>query len=112
MDKEKLIARINELAKKKKETGLTPEELDEQQLLRQEYIQNIRANVKATLDNTVFMKDLIVKQNTVSPKALQELKGLDEIIKIEAINDNDYEIYYDVKKINEEQIKEIINNNR
>lgn len=112
MDKEKLIARINELAKKKKETGLTPEELDEQQLLRQEYIQNIRANVKATLDNTVFMKDLIVKQNTVSSKALQELKALDEIIKIEAINDNDYEIYYDVKKINEEQIKEIINNNR
>lgn len=112
MDKEKLIARINELAKKKKETGLTPEELDEQKLLRQEYIQNIRANVKATLDNTVFMKDLIVKQNTVSSKALQELKALDEIIKIEAINDNDYEIYYDVKKINEEQIKEIINNNR
>ena len=41
MEKEK-VARINALAKKKKEEGLTPEELAEQQALYKEYIAEIR----------------------------------------------------------------------
>lgn len=44
------IDRINFLAKKKKEDGLTPKELEEQKKLREEYLQAIRKNFKATLD--------------------------------------------------------------
>lgn len=52
MEKEK-IARINELAKKSKEAPLSPDELAEQQALRQEYIAEIRAQFRSTLENTV-----------------------------------------------------------
>lgn len=48
------VARINELwHKSKSEEGLTEEEKKEQTELRQEYLQSIRRNLKATLDNTV-----------------------------------------------------------
>lgn len=45
------IARINELYHKSKAEGLTQEEKQEQQQLRQEYIAAIRSNMRATLDN-------------------------------------------------------------
>lgn len=45
------IARINELAHKSKAEGLTDAEKKEQQLLRQEYIANIRRNLKSQLDS-------------------------------------------------------------
>ncbi len=45
------IERINELYKKQKTTGLTPEEKVEQQILRQEYLDAVRGNLKAQLDN-------------------------------------------------------------
>jgi uncharacterized protein YnzC (UPF0291/DUF896 family) len=51
MDREQ-IARINELALKKKTVGLTEAELQEQQALRRQYIDEFKANLKATLDNT------------------------------------------------------------
>lgn len=48
------VARINELYhKSKSETGLTEDEKKEQAELRQQYLQSIRRNLKATLDNTV-----------------------------------------------------------
>ena len=50
MNEEK-IARINALARKSKAEGLTEEEKQEQALLRQEYIANVRKNLKAQLDN-------------------------------------------------------------
>ena len=46
------IARINELFHKSKAEGLTEEEKNEQQKLRQEYWAAIRGNIRATLDNT------------------------------------------------------------
>ncbi len=46
-----LINRINELSKKKKTEGLTPEEQAEQKALYKEYLQAFRANFKAQLDN-------------------------------------------------------------
>lgn len=46
-----LIKRINELANKSKTLGLTEEEKEEQQELRQEYIQIFRGNMKETLMN-------------------------------------------------------------
>lgn len=45
------IARINELAKKAKESGLTPEEETERAALRKEYLDSVRANLKASLDS-------------------------------------------------------------
>ena len=53
MEKEKLD-RINELARKSKETPLTENELAEQAELRKEYIQEIRLSFGAMLDNTVI----------------------------------------------------------
>lgn len=46
------IARINELAKKSKTTGLTEAEKTEQQALRQEYLASVRASLRAQLDHT------------------------------------------------------------
>lgn len=48
---EKLIERINALAKKSKEEGLTEEEKIEQQKLRREYINIIKKNLRAELNN-------------------------------------------------------------
>ena len=52
---QKKIDRINELARKKKAEGLTPEELEEQAALRAEYIAGFRASLTAQLDNTVVV---------------------------------------------------------
>ena len=46
-----LLQRINELAKKKKTVGLTPEELDEQKKLYKIYLGEIRQQFSQTLDN-------------------------------------------------------------
>ncbi|MCD8007066.1 MAG: DUF896 domain-containing protein [Oscillospiraceae bacterium] len=48
------IQRINALAKKSREEGLSDEEKQEQQLLRNEYRAAIRANLTATLDHIEF----------------------------------------------------------
>ncbi|MGL5765754.1 MAG: DUF896 domain-containing protein [Sarcina sp.] len=50
MDLEKLTLRINELAKKSKEDGLTEEEKKEQQILRREYIDRFKNNMRAQLE--------------------------------------------------------------
>ncbi len=49
LDKRK-IDRINELAKKKKTTGLTPEEITEQSELRKEYLSSVRKSFKGQLE--------------------------------------------------------------
>ncbi len=51
----KLIARINELYKKQKTIGLTPQEAAEQQELRRKYIRIFRQNLKAQLENIRFV---------------------------------------------------------
>ncbi len=54
MDKARLD-RINELARKKKSQCLSPAEAEEQRLLRQEFLAEIRADVKASLDSIEFV---------------------------------------------------------
>ena len=54
---EERIARLNELARKKKTIGLTEEEKQEQAMLRQEYLAAIRASLEAQLDNVYYMDD-------------------------------------------------------
>lgn len=52
------IDRINELARKSRtEEGLTAEERQEQALLRSEYIQAIRRNLEAQLNNTYLVDE-------------------------------------------------------
>ncbi|MEE1015254.1 MAG: DUF896 domain-containing protein [Lachnospiraceae bacterium] len=48
---EKKIARINELYKKSKAEGLNDAELREQALLRREYIESFKRNLRSQLDN-------------------------------------------------------------
>ncbi|GBG57080.1 UPF0291 protein [Sporomusaceae bacterium FL31] len=45
-----IIARINALAKKQRECGLTPEECIEQAKLRRIYIDNIKEQLKVNLE--------------------------------------------------------------
>ncbi len=47
---EKKIRRINELAHKYKTIGLTPEETEERDILRKEYIKAYRDNLRAQLE--------------------------------------------------------------
>ncbi len=49
---QKKLDRINELARKSKESGLTPEETAEQKVLREEYIAAFRASLTNVLSNT------------------------------------------------------------
>lgn len=50
ISKEK-IKRINQLAKKSKEEGLTSEEKKEQETLRKEYLENFRKVFRSQLDS-------------------------------------------------------------
>lgn len=45
------IERINELYRKSKAEGLTEEEKKEQAILRQEFIANVRSNIRSQLNN-------------------------------------------------------------
>ena len=59
---EKDIARINELYHKSKEEGLTDAEKEEQAKLRRAYIDAIKGNVRAQLNNI----DIVEKDGKVS----------------------------------------------
>ena len=59
-----LIARINEVARKQRTTGLTTAEKEEQQRLRAAYLADIRAQVKGMLDR-VEIVDVVEEERTV-----------------------------------------------
>ena len=56
MNINEVIARINALAKKAKEEGLTDEEIVERDKLRRIYIDNVKANLIGQLDNTYIVE--------------------------------------------------------
>ena len=64
-----ILFRINELSKKEKASGLTVDEKQEQQMLRQNYTKTFRGSLDSILLNTK-----IVDQNglNVTPAALQD----------------------------------------
>lgn len=55
------IARINELYRKSKAEGLTEEEKKEQELLRKDYIANVRKNLRVQLNSI----DVVSEDGTV-----------------------------------------------
>ena len=50
------IQRINELARKAKAQGITPEEAQEQKRLRQEYLDSVRKNLVSQLENKSILE--------------------------------------------------------
>lgn len=57
MTMEETIARINELARKAKSEGLTPEELTERDQLRRVYIDAYKRSLTAQLENTYIVDE-------------------------------------------------------
>lgn len=55
MKMDEVIARINALAKKAKETGLTEEEIAERDKLRRIYIDSVKASLVGHLENTYIV---------------------------------------------------------
>ena len=55
MSMDEVIARINELAKKAKSEGLTPEETGERDKLRRSYIDCVKASLTGQLENTYIV---------------------------------------------------------
>lgn len=70
LSKEKM-ARINELAKKAKSSGLTESEAKEQSSLRSEYLATFRASMLDTLTNTKIVDPL---GNDVTPEKIKARK--------------------------------------
>lgn len=68
---DKLLKRINELARKSKTVELTDEEKEEQQELRQKYIELFRGNMKKTLMNIKVVDE---KGNDITPEKLKSEK--------------------------------------
>ena len=64
-----ILNRINILAKKQKEDGLTQIELKERQELRQEYLQIIRGQVNSTVTGLTILDPL---GNDVTPEKLKK----------------------------------------
>jgi len=51
------ISRINELYHKSQSVGLTPEEAEEQKILRKEYIVSIKMSLKSQLDSIEIVEE-------------------------------------------------------
>jgi uncharacterized protein YnzC (UPF0291/DUF896 family) len=65
------LTRINELAKKARETGLTNAEKVEQQVLREDYLREIRGQVENTVTNLTVLDPL---GNDVTPEKVRQEK--------------------------------------
>ncbi|MFD1861769.1 DUF896 domain-containing protein [Planococcus chinensis] len=66
------LARINELSKKAKETGLTNAEKVEQQVLREDYLREIRGQVESTVTNMTVIDPL---GKDVTPEKAKNVKN-------------------------------------
>ena len=69
-----ILERINELAKKQREDGLTNAERVEQQVLREDYLREIRGQVINTFSGMTVLDPL---GNDVTPDKLRREKKMD-----------------------------------
>ncbi|MEW4369673.1 DUF896 domain-containing protein [Paenibacillus kandeliae] len=67
----KSLERINQLAKKQREHGLTDTEKEEQHVLRQEYLREIRGQVLSTFSQLTVVD---AEGNDVTPEKLRAEK--------------------------------------
>lgn len=67
---DEVVARINVLARKAKTEGLTPEETEERDRLRRIYIDSVRLNLRAQLDNT-YIVDEKGNKRKLKPKVIE-----------------------------------------
>ena len=72
------LQRINELAKKQREQGLTNAERVEQQLLREDYLRVIRGQVLHTFSGLKVLDPL---GNDVTPKKVRNLRTKENKVK-------------------------------
>lgn len=72
MQLNELIARINTLAKKAKESGLSIEEAKEQSKLRGEYLTRFRSQMLSTIQN---VKVIDPEGNDVTPDKVKKIKA-------------------------------------
>lgn len=68
---DELIQKINALAKKAKEEGLTESEKEEQKKLREEYLELIRGQVKNHIAGLTIVDE---EGNDITPSKAKELK--------------------------------------
>lgn len=59
---QKKIDRINELARKAKTVGLTPDEIEERDKLRKEYIEAYRASLRSQLESIRVVDEKGIKR--------------------------------------------------
>ncbi|MBS4194088.1 DUF896 domain-containing protein [Lederbergia citri] len=71
LSKEKLL-RINQLAKKAKEQGLTQKEAKEQTSLRSEYLKTFRSSMRNTIEN---VRVFDVTGEDVTPDKVKEIQA-------------------------------------
>ncbi|MFD1037894.1 DUF896 domain-containing protein [Virgibacillus byunsanensis] len=71
MISEEKLQRINILAKKAKNSGLTSKEKEEQQELRQEYLKNVRKSFKNQFKTMTVMDP---EGNDVTPKKVRDMQ--------------------------------------
>lgn len=76
-----MIERINALAKKKKEQGLTEIETTEQNKLRRAYLDTIRGRLKNTLENIEIVDD---------PKRAVTIIGEKDNLKVQVKDDSSF----------------------
>jgi len=66
------IDRINELARKKKAEGLTPEETDEQAKLRKEYIEGVKGSLRSQIEGVKVVDE---EGRDVTPEKLKQVQA-------------------------------------
>ena len=75
-DQEKLLKRINELAHKNKEEGLTEAESKERAKLRKEYLKNFREAMRSNIEMMRIFDDNGKEVTPEKVREIQRKKGL------------------------------------
>ncbi|MBB1062285.1 DUF896 domain-containing protein [Limosilactobacillus fastidiosus] len=75
-DQEKLLKRINELAHKNKEEGLTEAETEERAKLRKEYLKNFREAMRSNIEMMRIFDDNGKEVTPEKVREIQRKKGL------------------------------------